>query len=42
MSFICTVGSDFKSVTDFKFKVGDAIPPALWADHYLNAADENE
>jgi hypothetical protein len=42
VSFICTVAPDFKTVTDFKFKVGDAIPRGLWDAHYLNAADENE
>jgi hypothetical protein len=42
VSFICTVAADFKSVTDFKFKVGAAIPRELWDAHALNAADENE
>lgn len=42
VSFICTVAPDYKSVTDFRFKVGDAIPRDLWDAHNLNAADENE
>jgi hypothetical protein len=42
LSFVCTVAPDFKSVTDFKFKVGEAIPHELWQAHALNAADENE
>jgi hypothetical protein len=42
LSFVCTVAPDFKGVTDFKFKVGAAIPHELWQSHALNAADENE
>jgi Domain of Unknown Function (DUF930) len=42
VSFVCTVAPDFKSVTDFKFKTGGAIPRTLWEAHFLNAADANE
>ena len=32
----------WREATDFKFKVGAAIPHELWQAHALNAADENE
>jgi hypothetical protein len=42
VSFICTVAADFSRVTDFKFKLGGAIPRDQWDAHALNTADENE
>lgn len=42
VSFTCVVAPNFKSVTDFKFKVGPAIPHRLWSAHNLNAEDDEE
>jgi hypothetical protein len=42
LQFVCTVATYFKSVTDFRFAVGEAIPRDLWHAHALNAVDQNE
>ena len=42
VSFVCTVAPDYQSVTDFRFKLGDPIPPAQWSAHDLNAEDAAE
>ncbi len=42
VSFQCTVAPTLDGVTSFSFKLGDAIPPSEWEEHYLNAEDKAE
>jgi hypothetical protein len=37
--FRCALRPDHAEVTDFEFRVGDAIPKRLWADHALTDDD---
>ena len=40
IAFYCTAAADYSGVTAFAFQLGDAIPPALWEEHNLTAAED--
>jgi Domain of Unknown Function (DUF930) len=42
IAIVCSVGPDYESVTDFRFRIGEPIPESEWAAHNLLAADDNE
>lgn len=41
VALTCTVGADLESVTDFEFRIGEAIPESEWAAHNLLATDDD-
>ncbi|WP_348046041.1 DUF930 domain-containing protein [Devosia sp.] len=38
--FSCTASPDYQGVADFKFEVGELIPPEQWEAHSLSAEDD--
>jgi hypothetical protein len=38
----CSVGPDYETVTDFRFRIGEPIPEDEWAAHNLLATEEDE
>lgn len=38
----CTVGPDYAAVTDFRFEIGEVIPPSEWEDHFLMAVEADD
>jgi hypothetical protein len=42
LRFTCTVAADLKSVIDFAFIVGDAIPREQWEEHYLTEEEADD